>query len=43
MKNENSHIFLLAKDHRTMTSGGHGAPYFRRYGDFVKEMLGGLP
>ena len=25
-------IFLFAKDHRTMTSGWHGAPYVRRYG-----------
>ena len=37
-----TYIFLLAaKDCRTMTSGGQGAPCFKT-GVFVKEMLGAL-
>ena len=31
MTKMSSHIFVLAKDYRTMTSGWQGAPYFRKY------------
>ena len=32
MTNIPSHVFLFAKDYRTVSSGWQGAPYFRRYG-----------
>ena len=51
MKIKCSHVFLFAKDYRTMTSGGARGSVFQeiRPGvgfetvDFAKEMLGGLP